>query len=871
MTKSATTLPFPVCLAMVVGNDSAVLARCLESVRPYVSSFVILDAGSTDNTRSLASSMLSARKGRIFQLDPDFSSDPVPSLYTTASESSEYVLFVHPDEVIRSIYQPARGPAQDVLIVEVDYGRCSFMQPRLVRSGLADLAAHPFRAIGRIGGDLTVSTAHHIRLSKQPPRGSAVRFSPQGSWHMHLERLEPAARAPENCVELAIDYSRRGDLEGARRWLSSGLATCDDPETEWQLHYLLGLSRLDSGDKDGAIEELSVAFELDPDRLEPLHQLVQIKVSEGDLQSAIGLSRLALDLEIPPSKGYLERGVYERERYIRHIVILERLGEYAEARDACDSLLQVPDRSVDLRRFLEKSRKRYDSLLKLTPNDAVPAPPAQGSPLLTVGMAVVDDYDGVYFTVMSILLFHREYREHLEFLIIDNNPGGVSAAATRRLCEKLGIRYVPIPDYRSTAVRDSVFRYARGRFVLCMDSHVMLLPGALAGLIEYIEANPEGQDLLQGPLVNDCGNQLFTHLESRWKDGMYGAWAQTEGIAADSPEFEIPLQGLGVFCCRKDAWPGLNPRFSGFGGEEGYLHEKFRRSGGKVLCLPFLQWAHRFERPLGVPYRINWQDRIRNYLIGHDELDWDPGEMAAHFARVIGFDEMSYAMSGFLRERESPFYKLDAIYFLDHNIASEITAEMSSRFEELGLSSRVRRIDLGPKYGDDHFLAAVCRLLDSSITHGFGMVLVISSLDLLPTDLDGVLGNILGELESKVWSICFLGLEIDPKTGLPMESGIPGLMRIHHDGSGALGESMSSSGSFLVNLESGAGWMREGLGFSDGPDANVEPAIAETTRETQDTPACYAVCPPVTVRRDRFDTVGDPARYCSIQEHSGSR
>jgi hypothetical protein len=149
------------------------------------------------------------------------------------------------------------------------------------------------------------------------------------------------------------------------------------------------------------------------------------------------------------------------------------------------------------------------------------------------------------------------------------------------------------------------------------------------------------------------------------------------------------------------------------------------------------------------------------------------------------------------------------------------------------------------------------------------MVLVISSLELLPNDLEDVLGNVLDELESKAWSICFLGLESDPKTGLPMESGIPGLMRIHHDGSDSLGESLSLSGSFLVNLESGANWMREGLHFPDGPDADVEPTIAETARETQDTPACYAVCPPVTVRRDRFDTVGDPARYCSIQEHAG--
>lgn len=40
------------------------------------------------------------------------------------------------------------------------------------------------------------------------------------------------------------------------------------------------------------------------------------------------------------------------------------------------------------------------------------------------------------------------------------------------------------------------------------------------------------------------------------------------------------MQGLGIFACRRDVWPGFNPRLRGFGGEEGYIHEKFRRAGG---------------------------------------------------------------------------------------------------------------------------------------------------------------------------------------------------------------------------------------------------------------------------------------------------
>ena len=57
----------------------------------------------------------------------------------------------------------------------------------------------------------------------------------------------------------------------------------------------------------------------------------------------------------------------------------------------------------------------------------------------------------------------------------------------------------------------------------------------------------------------------------------------------DAPAFEIPMQGLGLFACRRAAWVGFNTRFRGFGAEEGYIHEKTRQHGGRTLCLPFLR------------------------------------------------------------------------------------------------------------------------------------------------------------------------------------------------------------------------------------------------------------------------------------------
>jgi hypothetical protein len=123
---------------------------------------------------------------------------------------------------------------------------------------------------------------------------------------------------------------------------------------------------------------------------------------------------------------------------------------------------------------------------------------------------------------------------------------------------------------------------------------------------------------------------------------MWGIWAtDPRGLDPEGKAFEIPMQGMGLFSCRRDAWPGFNPAFRGFGWEEGYIHEKIRRAGGNTLCLPWLRWVHRFGRPAGVPYPLYIEDKLRNYLIGFIELAWDPAPALEHFAADLSPEKIA--------------------------------------------------------------------------------------------------------------------------------------------------------------------------------------------------------------------------------------
>ena len=322
-------------------------------------------------------------------------------------------------------------------------------------------------------------------------------------------------------------------------------------------------------------------------------------------------------------------------------------GDFAQLEDTLDTVIRLTVEKqftgAELRQFAASFASPAPAEQVSAPVKIYPIPPAtprrEVHPKLTIGMPTYDDYDGVYFSLQALRLYHPEILDSTEFLVTDNHPDGACAARLKALDSDItNFRYVPNGYCSGTAAgKGLIFEEAEGEFVLCMDCHVFVVPGALKRLIDYFEANKETSDLLQGPLLYDDLSSISTHFSPEWRGGMYGIWACDErGKEPGAAPFDIPMQGMGLFACRRAAWPGFNPKFRGFGGEEGYIHEKFRQRGGRTLCLPFLRWIHRFNRPNGVPYCNTWDDRIRNYVIGFRELGLGTKEIEEHFSTLLG-------------------------------------------------------------------------------------------------------------------------------------------------------------------------------------------------------------------------------------------
>jgi hypothetical protein len=240
---------------------------------------------------------------------------------------------------------------------------------------------------------------------------------------------------------------------------------------------------------------------------------------------------------------------------------------------------------------------------------------------LTVALATYRDFDGVYFTLQSLRAHHGT---GFDILVLDNAPE--RCIRTEQVTRAVGGTYYHRPDLNGTSKsRDALFHLAQTPWVMVCDSHVLFEPGAIARLIGLSHEHP--RDFLTGPLIHDDGKGISTHWRPTTPPGLWGVW-DFDHLAIESKPFDIPMQGLGCFAMAREAWPGFHPLSRGFGGEEGYIHEKVRRAGGRVLCVPQLRWRHRFRDVGGfdknpTPYAALSADHAFNLLIQHRELGID--------------------------------------------------------------------------------------------------------------------------------------------------------------------------------------------------------------------------------------------------------
>lgn len=262
-----------ICLCMIVKNEAKVIERCLASVAGLVDSWVISDTGSTDGTQQLIRSALEGIPGELHE-EPwiNFGHNRTANI-RRARGRADYLLLLDADLVIR---QDAALPplTADAYMLRHE-GETSYRIKRLVRGDVAwryegvtheYLTSDDAKGQGQENLDALVvedfadggSRSDKFERDARLLTAEMERDPGNARTVFYLAQTMRDMGRPEEAITL---YERRARMGG---WV----------EEVYCALLQAGILKAGNGDWPGAMDTLSRAWEVRPQRLEACYELV---------------------------------------------------------------------------------------------------------------------------------------------------------------------------------------------------------------------------------------------------------------------------------------------------------------------------------------------------------------------------------------------------------------------------------------------------------------------------------------------------------------------------------------------------------------------------------------------------------------------
>lgn len=338
-----------ICLNMIVKNESKVIRRCLETVKPYIHTWVIVDTGSTDGTQDVIKSYLRTVPGELYERPwVDFGHNRTEAL-KLARGKADYILIIDADEIMipeDGFRMP--GLTDEAYQIQHLAGRSgtSFWLTQLVRGDL------PFRYDGvlheAIACDVPYRTSRLLGISTQGFFDGARNADPIAKYRNDAAVLEAALQGePDNrryVFYLAQSYRDAKMLGEAIDTYEKRAKMGGWEEEVYHSWYQSGVLRERLGQTLGpVIDAYLKAFQARPQRAEPLCELARHLRLQGQHHAARLFADQARKLPRPDDILFLDEAVYAWRAQDEYAVCSYYAGYPGEALDIARRLLATAD------------------------------------------------------------------------------------------------------------------------------------------------------------------------------------------------------------------------------------------------------------------------------------------------------------------------------------------------------------------------------------------------------------------------------------------------------------------------------------------------------------------------------------------------
>lgn len=331
-----------ICLNMIVKDESLVICRCLESIKPLINYWVIVDTGSTDDTKAKIKEFMKEIPGELHErtwINFEHNRNEALSL---AKNKREYILFIDADEEL-SFPRNYRIPRlnKDFYHIMVDFDGTHYARIGLIKSQL------DFKWTGVLHEAIDTSHAQTSELMqnvKYVVHTDGARSKDPEKFKKDAQTLEAALQKEPNNARyvfyLAQSYRDANEHELAlKNYMKRTLMGDWDQEVFWSLLQIGMLQEILEMPGEEITKSYYSASMLCPKRAEPLYRLAKYFRQKGDYFSGYLIARQGLTIPLSDDVLFVESWIYDYGLLLEYAICASGLEKYQEAQLAAYRLL----------------------------------------------------------------------------------------------------------------------------------------------------------------------------------------------------------------------------------------------------------------------------------------------------------------------------------------------------------------------------------------------------------------------------------------------------------------------------------------------------------------------------------------------------
>ncbi|MFI5334311.1 MAG: glycosyltransferase, partial [Chlamydiales bacterium] len=336
-----------ICLNRIVKDESKIIRRCLDSVKPFIDYWVIVDTGSSDGTQKIIKQHMKGVPGELHQRKWKNWGETRTEALTLAKGKGDYLLFMDADDLLEfdpdferpiftaDLYHMWRGTK--------DF---SYLKPQIVKASL------PWKWVGvtheYLGCDkpYTSETLEHVKYVSIDD-GATRSLGVEKYWKNVKLLEEGLKKEPNNeryAFYLAESYRDAGEKGKALEWFQKRINMGGWAEEIFWARLQIALLLHGMGlPPSVVIESYLNAHNFRPHRIEPIYYLAQLYNEQGEHKKAYQLIKKRELMEQPSQKDSLFNMDWMEEYGLLFQLSISSyfVGNYQESLNACDKLLQI--------------------------------------------------------------------------------------------------------------------------------------------------------------------------------------------------------------------------------------------------------------------------------------------------------------------------------------------------------------------------------------------------------------------------------------------------------------------------------------------------------------------------------------------------